>query len=201
MTKVKKYSDFIAEGLWKSGVNRAKSGEEREENKIRSNISELKPVNACNEFPFLFADDDFIVDGNKNTFTWHEVEQLKPYFEKNGWRLIGDDETRTMQSFYKKGEKCPFRWVEGEDDGFGIKNTETDEVAYFKPVKVWEKNYSKEEFRYWTDWSKNETEEDIQDFFKNVAGTVIFDPWGHYKVTHQMVDRNEEWKIRLVKDK
>lgn len=200
MTKVKKYSDFIAEGMWKSGVNRAKSGEEREENKIHSNIRELKPVNVCNELPFLFADGDFIVDGNKNTFTWHEVENLKPHFEKNGWRLMRNDETSTLIALYKRGERCPFKWVEGEDDGFGIKNKETDEVAYFKPIKILKKNYSKKECRYWTDWHIEDTE-DAGFFLKNMAGTVIFDPCGRFKVIHQMVDRNEEWKVRLIKDK
>ena len=65
-------------------LNRNKSGEERIENKITSNINDLVEVDLG--LPFYFADKDLIVDKSDN-FQKEDVLRLLNHFEKNGWRL------------------------------------------------------------------------------------------------------------------
>ena len=75
----------IQEGFLSKTINRSKSGEERIEDKIQTNISEMKEVDMGN--PYLnFADIDLEING-ENMFTWEEYLKYKKYIESTEWRL------------------------------------------------------------------------------------------------------------------
>ena len=69
---VLKFEDYIKEGLWSKGVDRSKTGEERSENKITSNIDQLKPVDLHDKLKLKFAD-DILIYGGKELFTEKEM--------------------------------------------------------------------------------------------------------------------------------
>ena len=79
-----KFEDYIKEGLWSKGLERAQSGEERIGDKIDSNINELNGVDLG--LPFLIADEDLKVE-NKDEFTFDEMNHYRKMIEKNGWRI------------------------------------------------------------------------------------------------------------------
>lgn len=76
----------INEGMWKSGVNRAKSGELRKEDVTNTNIDKFEEINLGAFCPFYVASQDLTIDDeHKITFTtWKEYrEQIR----KTGWRM------------------------------------------------------------------------------------------------------------------
>ena len=81
---MKKLSD-INEGFMTRSLNRNKSGEERLEDKIHSNIDKLKGIDIG--LPFLISDDILEID-NKEKISFDEYNQkYRSFVEKKGWRL------------------------------------------------------------------------------------------------------------------
>ena len=83
----------INEGLWKSGIERSKTGVVRKEDEITTpnNLKELKEVDLDPELPFVFADKELELDGVTaiQVMKFLEVEDK---IEKSGWRLPTCDE-------------------------------------------------------------------------------------------------------------
>ena len=79
---VKKFEEYINEGLWSAGMKRVEDGEERKENKIHSNINELKPINIHDKLDYKFADDILVYD-NKEVFTEKEFLEIQNNFLEN----------------------------------------------------------------------------------------------------------------------
>lgn len=192
---LKNFEEYINESLWKSGINRSKSGEERLEDKIHSNIKELKPVIFSDSYTYAFADKDFEIEG-KTEFTWDEVEELKPHFEKHGWRLIREDEV--MQTLMKN-QKFSF-CVGGKDmQDQGFKNKDTNETVFFTPQNIDVRNIV---CRYWTEFDKKyDDNKKLKNFlFKDTANTFNISVYSQFKVTMRFVNKNSHYKIRLIKD-
>ena len=81
----------INEGFWKDGIKRAKSGEERLEDKLVSNIHQLKPIDMG--FRFLVADDVLSID-DIEYFDEDRLQEYKNFIHENGWRLMTVQEAR-----------------------------------------------------------------------------------------------------------
>ena len=76
-----KFNDFIEEGFLSKTINRSKSGEERKEDMISSNIDQLKPIEIHNKLDIKFAD-DILIYNNKDVFTEKEMLELQDGFIK-----------------------------------------------------------------------------------------------------------------------
>ena len=75
------------ESLWKSGIERSRTGQERKEDQLPpNNIKDFQEVDLCPDLSFVFADMDLELDGRKNIkpeLFLHNLENI----EKKGWRL------------------------------------------------------------------------------------------------------------------
>ena len=95
----------INEGLWKSGIERSRSGELRKEDRIPpNNLSELQEIDFIPTLPFVFADRNLEINGNEMIsagFYEHNYTKI----EKSGWRLPTVDEIKYIQSLYGKEYK------------------------------------------------------------------------------------------------
>ena len=76
----------INEGLWKSGIERSKTGTERLEDKPNTNIEELKEIDLYDDLPFVFADNDIKVNG-ESKMDGDVFWLCKKEIEKSGWRV------------------------------------------------------------------------------------------------------------------
>lgn len=88
-----KYFSQMNESLWKSGINRAKTGEERIEDKINSNISSLNGIDLG--FNFLIADDTLEIE-DERVFTLDDIKKYKDVIAKYGWRLMTVEECQLI---------------------------------------------------------------------------------------------------------
>ena len=78
------FKNELNEGLWSKGINRSKTGEERLEDKLNSNIKNLKEIDLG--LPFLIADDDLTIQ-HIDEFTHSDMERYKEFVESHGWRF------------------------------------------------------------------------------------------------------------------
>lgn len=77
----------VNEGFLSKTLNRAKTGEERKEDKINSNIDELKTI----DLGYVqFADVDIEIEG-KTEFSFYEMVKYNEYFNKHGWKVFDFD--------------------------------------------------------------------------------------------------------------
>lgn len=169
----------INEGFLSKTINRARTGEDRKEDKIKSNIEQLEPVDLG--LPFLIADKDFELDEeveNQNKkFKWSEVEQLKPMFNKHGWRLptLKELQKYINQSFLDY-EEVPTK----QGAKITIRNIDTHEKLYINP-ETWFAHL------YWCEfemvWKINIGRNRINSIFETTPKMYTFN------------------NIRLVKDK
>ena len=83
---IPKFEDFLKEGFLSKTYDRYRTGEDRLEDKIITNISKFKEIDMG--FPFVFADIDLEVNGN-DKFTWDEIMQYQEQINKTGWRMVG----------------------------------------------------------------------------------------------------------------
>ena len=79
----------INEGFLSKTLSRVKSGEERLEDRIESNIDEFEEIDLG--FPFVFADRNLVING-EDKFTWEDFESYRSYIEMQGWRLPNFEE-------------------------------------------------------------------------------------------------------------
>ena len=64
---VKTFEEYINEGLWKSGIERSRTGIVRKEDEldIPNNVKDLNEIDFCPALPFVFADKDLELNGEK----------------------------------------------------------------------------------------------------------------------------------------
>ena len=74
----------VEEGFLSKTINRSKSGEERIEDRITSNIDELEEINLGD---IKIANEDIEIDGEE-VFTYYDMIKYKPYIEKHGWKIL-----------------------------------------------------------------------------------------------------------------
>ena len=194
----------INEGMWKSGVNRSKSGEERLEDKLNTNIKTLKTVDMGSNagVDVLFADKDLEING-RTSFTYDEMKSYIPYIEKQGWRVPTYDE---MHSFFMNclitinGRKFRINDVirlEKFDDEvfFEIESVETGNSLYFplRKSKIATYNYDLEWY-----WLLKSDEE-----YKDRYGIITIAPERitTFSITTSFRDSVTKLRIRLVKDR
>lgn len=139
--KILSFDEYVNEGLINKTLKRVRTGTERTENKIRSNIEDLKPVDLG--LPFLIADDDFeLPDNEHNWFTWDAVEELKSTFRSNGWRLPTKEELKKYindESFVYSSDAA----------GFNISSKTTDETLHINSDTWYAKVYWCEDMCSW----------------------------------------------------
>ena len=127
---MKKLSD-INEGFMTRSLNRNKSGEERIESKITSNIGELNEVDLG---VVKISDEDVEINGEE-IFTYYDMIKYKPYIEKLGWKILDFD---TMMDII-----CSFdiACVPYDDNSYSIKNKKTgQEIFISRHVEWWVDN-------------------------------------------------------------
>lgn len=97
---IKKFDEYIKEGMWKSGIERAKSGEERLGELLESNINELKPIdllpslNFCVASDLLFIEDKFQMDADD----W-KTPKVSKLIKKFGWRIMNEGDLLSLENF------------------------------------------------------------------------------------------------------
>ena len=90
---VLKFEEFINEGLWSKGIERSKTGEERMEEKIISNIDTLNGIDLGEDF--LISDEYLSING-EDRFTLDEYRQYEEFIHSKGWRLPELDDIKTL---------------------------------------------------------------------------------------------------------
>lgn len=97
---IKKFEDFVNEGLWKSGIERSKSGEERLEDKVNSNIKDLKPVDIGQNF--LISDKPLELNGSNMIDARDFIENYQDYFKKHDWRMLTSDDIDEIRTYFNQ---------------------------------------------------------------------------------------------------
>ena len=88
---IKKFEEYISEGLWKSGVDRAKNNIDRLEESYVTNVKELNEIDQGSDVPFYIADRDTIIDDECEWLS-DNLDEYEHYLQKFGWRLPYRDE-------------------------------------------------------------------------------------------------------------
>lgn len=88
---VKKYSEFVGEGFVNKTLKRTRLGDERQEDKISTNIDQFKEVDLG--FDFVFADRNLVINGEEE-MTYKELLSYYDYLKTTGWRPITDIELK-----------------------------------------------------------------------------------------------------------
>lgn len=106
---IKCFEEFIKtnESFWKSGIQRSKTDVTRMEDRIESNLYDLRPVDLDSNFPFYVADDILTINGD-DFICYGDFCDSKEQkeVEQQGWRLITPDELYLIKKhaiiFYEK---------------------------------------------------------------------------------------------------
>lgn len=175
---IKRFDEYIEEGLWKSTVERAKKGLERLEDG-KSNIEKLKAIDLGVDIEF--ADVDFKM-GGKLKFTQKEARELEPYFEKHGWRLPTKEDIKncrgdvivTIEKIRHWDGRKPMRPL------LVSRVIETDDVVKFRECDTY--------------WLKNEIHTGWPNLW--MVGANYIDAVSN---THML--NEDRLRIRLVRDK
>lgn len=102
---------MMNEGFLNKTLKRVRTGEERTEDKLNTNLDELKPIDICEDFPFFFADKDFSVvrddldDDEYELFDFREGEKFDEYASKKGWRLPWSEDIEKIINILKEKKK------------------------------------------------------------------------------------------------
>lgn len=175
---VKKFNEFINEGFLSKTVNRAKSGEERIEEKVNSNLSELEEIDMG---VAIFADKDVIIN-DKDKFTRSEMESYIPFFEKNGWKVLTIDVVDNL----KIKDIFPF-----DNQYVKVISKETNNVLIFDiGERIGRKN-----FRHW--WVTG------SDYYDTMIVEAVDweDEWAKLYTRKYPGSGSVEFPIRLIKEK
>lgn len=189
----------INEGLWSKGVHRTKSGYERLEKKVHTNISNFKEVDLG--FPFVFADINLEINGDEK-MTWYDVENYKNQIIREGWRLITWDEVSKYLLENKFGEVNHDLIIDTKSDLNGtdiyIKSKTTNKILSLYIDNPYGQSY-------WCDWGKRDSERVDVNELKNARTLRVHDPKYAYEGVNifsmENENKNEKIKVRLVKDK
>ena len=93
---LKKFEEFVNERLFNSTVKRAGGNEDRLEDKMDWNLYDMEIVDIG--LPYVFAERDFVIDGDTCCFTVEEIKELEPHFQRLGWRMMTENDIRNVIS-------------------------------------------------------------------------------------------------------
>lgn len=202
---IKKFQEYISEGLWKPAIQRTKSGEKRIGDRMNSNISNMVAIDVGMKIEI--ADIDLEIEGEEQ-FTWGHLYEVYDQVLKLGWRLPTKSEIdRILSKFIFYSERT-------DDD---------KKLIYFKSKKnqvrdikvdmcVLDKEYRDSGVRYWFEPIKGMKEEykssspykDDTDWSRRILYIATFLRWGSLRDTSIIFpDKPETMKcrVRLVRDK
>ena len=188
----------LSESVWMD-IHKHSTGEvEREEDRYRFNIDDLKEVDLGPQVPFLWADFDLEANG-EFFFDRDQVDDMIPQIEKTGWRL--PQSPVELKKFIKTILKNDNLVAEWHPEAFGmIKNTETGAYVSFPTGSKWGQSYwaTDDYTKYYTVDDKYPKEDrrsfDMCDYnFEGSKKMVLIQ-------TNNAL-REKKLKIRLVKDK
>lgn len=134
------YMGGVNEGLWKDGVDRAKSGEMRIEDIPNLNLDSIKECNFLIDGKPLADRDVMDVDSRNRLFDRKEMKSILFKMKKLGWRLPTCDEMKTLigEGEYIDRFKYESKVVEFMQGGGGIK---LNDITSNEPASVWEISY------------------------------------------------------------
>lgn len=98
-SQVKKFEDFVTEGMWGSALKRSNTGEDRREDKFNPDFVDLGEHTSV-----YWTTENLVLDGN-DTFTWDEIYN----YNKTGWRLPTRKELKEVN-----WKESRVRWKDGE---------------------------------------------------------------------------------------
>ena len=178
----------INEGFWKDSIKRAKSGEERLEDKHHTNIERLIPIDLGVDF--YFADIDFY-DGDECEFTYEDALKYKDFFAKYGWRIPDYDDFHSIDF----DNKQIFKWrpTMKTDDSY-VYNIHHHNPSSDEPDEVF---FDTELNNAWKGWL-------LYDNVPHKSLPMEFFWKAHYKIGvtfHQMRPTSNKRRIRLIRDK
>lgn len=86
------FEEYLKEGLWSKGLERAQTGDVRQEEIVSSNIDKLKEVDLLGKSgSFYFADIDLEIEGDYK-IKFEQFKEYEKYFKSKGWRLPTRDD-------------------------------------------------------------------------------------------------------------
>ena len=195
----------LSESVWGDLRKKSIGQEERNEDKLMTNIKEIEPVDLGSDVPVYFADRDLEVNGEIE-FTWDEVLGFILQIEKTGWELptgpkgmqylfyCGNQPPRFNDEDYKK------IWIPFQG---GILTSRENNVELHFPSN------NKYGIDYWCaddDYKKG----DLDTYMIKISGSNVTarsfevgNPNDYYgcliRTNNRMVDK--KCRIRLIRDK
>lgn len=85
------FDEYTNEGLVNKTLKRIRTGRERIEDVIKTNVDEYEEVDLG--LPFVFANVNLIVGGD-DTFTFGELMKYMKVIKKTGWRLLSPEDVK-----------------------------------------------------------------------------------------------------------
>ena len=97
MYQIPTFEEFVNERLFKSSIDRIKSGEVRLEDSI-GNLHQLKEVNLSDDLSFVFSDAYFILD-DEDEMTIDNFYKIYDTVKESGWRLMNKNDLTEFQKY------------------------------------------------------------------------------------------------------
>ena len=97
MYQIPTFEEFINERLFKSSIDRIKSGEARLEDSI-GNLHQLQEINLSNELSFVFSDIYFNINGELE-ITANDFYEIYDKIKESGWRLMNENDLEEFQKY------------------------------------------------------------------------------------------------------
>jgi hypothetical protein len=195
----------INESHWSEMNRRSQGIAVRKEDKIITNIDEIKPVDLGSNVPIYFADRDLEVNGEIE-FTWEEVLGFITNIEKTGWELPPGP--KGMQYLFYSGNQPPRfnnedykkKWIPFQG---GILTSRENDVELHFPSN------NKHVTNYWCA-DDNYKKGDLDTYMIKMSGPhatarsfEVGNPNDYYgcliRTNNKMVDK--KCRVRLIKDK
>lgn len=206
---IKKFQEYISEGFWKPAIQRVSSGEKREEDKIRTNIKDMSPIDIG--MRFQIADIDLEV-GEEDHFTWSEVFKMYDQILETGWRLPTYEEMeRILKKFYLSAERNKDNGDEKDIIFISKHNQPIKREVKLCTLDIENKNFGD---RYWMrppfyyDMLENYEDaspyKDGRDYARRVLAFYTYSGWGKLNSVYMIAPdkpKTLKCRIRLVKDK
>ena len=179
---IKKFNEYIEEGLWKSGIERSKTGIVRKEDTItiENNLFELNDVDLGDFLDFVIADKDLRLNdeprcGVEDFMVWMDK------IEKNtGWRL---PKTTDLEKIKENMDNMEYTILDDEITGCITSKQTGGEFKYLGRSQQYLAQFPDGRFCFF--FPKDITNPD------NKKGSVGY--W--------MAHERDEYLIRLIKDK
>ena len=95
---IKKFEEYISEGFWKDSIKRAKDNTERLEDRLDSNVYDLKEVDLDDRLGFYVAD-NLLRIGDNTEFTYADFvcSPEEKQINRLGWRVPTLEDFRDME--------------------------------------------------------------------------------------------------------